>query len=178
LRLVRFDQFHFIFKGAVMLNLRHVTHRIRIPTDIESILRPLLDRLLADDDDGTCLQTAIRPYFIGERPLVLIERGETTCLYVEGPWYNVGDRSFPLGAQLQTEIGWLDLTPPQAAELISVIAKSIDAIAFRWLVQERQLGKTQPARRARNRAIDDPLALRQMAAAARSTTQESREHHD
>ena len=161
-----------------MLNMRRATHRVRIPTDIESILRPLLDRLLADDDDGLCLQTAIRPYFVSERPLVRIERGETTCLYVEGPWYTVGNRSFPLGAQLQTEVGWLDLTPPQAAELISLIAKAIDAIAFRWLVQERQLGKAQPARRGRNRVIDDPLALRQMAAAASRVPQETGGRHD
>ena len=160
-----------------MLNERHATHRVRIPTDIECILRPLLDRLLADDADGTCLQTTIRPYFVSERPLVLIERGQTTCLYVEGPWHTIGKRSFPLGAQLQTEVGWLDLTPQQAAELIRLIRGAIDAVAFRWLVQERQLSRAQPARHNRNRAIEDPLALRQMAAAASRSSPETEEHH-
>ena len=160
-----------------MFNMRNATHRVRIPTDIECILRPLLDRLLADDADGMCLQTTIRPYFVSERPLVLIERGDTTCLYVEGPWHSVGDQSFPLGAQLQTEVGWLDLTPEQAANLIRLMRQAIDATAFRWLVQERQLSRAQPARHNRNRAIDDPLALRQMAAAAGDTSPETEERH-
>ena len=88
-----------------MLKMRRSTHRVSIPNDIAPLITQLLDRLLADDSDGDCFQAAIQPYFSSERPLVLILRGTTTRLYVEGPWYTVRDRRFPLGAQLQTEFG-------------------------------------------------------------------------
>ena len=161
-----------------MFNPRHATHRVSIPNDIGPIIRPLLDRLLADDADGMCLQTAIRPYFVGERPLVLILRGATTCLYVEGPWYAVGDRRFPLGAQLQTEFGWFDLSPMQAAALIRLHEEALDVANLGWLTRENLLSEAQPTRYDRNRAVDDPIALRQMAAAAGSTPPENGQRHD
>jgi len=150
-----------------------ISHRVEFPPNTELTLKPVVDRLLADTEDGDCFQMTIRPYFTCERPLVRIERGETTCLYVEGPRYTVGDKLFPLGAQLLTEIGWYDLTPMQAARLVSMIERAIDATAFRWLVDERQLSKAQDARRDRNRAVDDPIALRQMAAAANDAPPET-----
>jgi hypothetical protein len=154
-----------------MFNKRFSTHRVRIPTNIECELRTMLDRLFADDDDSLSLQNTIRPYFVSERPLVLILRGATTCLYVEGPWYTVGDKRFPLGAQLLTEFGWFDLSPVQAAGLIQLDNEAFDATAIRWLTQNGLLSTGQPARNDRNRVVDDPLALRQMAdAASRSPT--------
>lgn len=161
-----------------MVKARHSTHRVRIPNDLGCILRPLLDRLLADDDDGDTFQKTIGPFFTAERPLVLIERGDTTRLYVEGPWYPVCDRSFPLGAQLATEVGWFDLTSIEAAELIGKLREAIDATAFRWLIRKGKLSKVQQCRRDRNRAVDDPLALRQMAAAAGRLPQETEDDHD
>lgn len=160
-----------------MFRKRHTTHTVRIPTDIECELRRILDRMFADDDDGVSLQNTIRPYFVSERPLVLILRGATTCLYVEGPWYTVEGRSFPLGAQLQTELGWFDLSPSQAAELIRFYAEAMDATALRWLAQEGLLSDAQPARRDRNRAIDDQTALRRMVAAAGRTSPEAEGQH-
>jgi hypothetical protein len=149
-----------------MLKMRRSTHRVSIPNDIAPLIRQLLDRLLADNSDGDCFQAAIQPYFSSERPLVLILRGTTTCLYVEGPWYTVGNRRFPLGAQLQTEFGWFDLSPRQAAELIRLDNDALDDTAVRWLAQEGLSSSAEPARRDRNRAVDDPLALRQMTADA------------
>lgn len=160
-----------------MFNMRHATHCVRIPTDNESELRSILDRLFADDDDGVSFRNTIRPYFTCERPLVLILRGATTCLYVEGPWYTVGDRRFPLGAQLLTEFGWFDLSPMQAAELIKMDNEALDATAIRWLGQEGQLSDGKPARSDRNRVIDDPIALRQMAAAASGAPLEAGGRH-
>jgi hypothetical protein len=154
-----------------------VSHRVEFPRDTKITLKPIIDRLLADNDDGDCFQSTIRPYFASDRPLVRIERGETTCLYVEGPTYTVGGKSFPLGAQLLTEVGWLDLTPMQAAHLVGMIERAIDAVAFRWIVEERQLNKTHAARRNRNRAVDDPLALRQMVAAVSETPLEAGADH-
>lgn len=156
---------------------RRSTHRVSIPNNNAPLIRRLLDRLLADDSDGDCFQAAIQSYFSSERPLVLILRGTTTCLYVEGPWYTVGDRRFPLGAQLQTEFGWFDLSPRQAAELIQMDNEALDATAIRWLGQEGQLSDGKPARRDRNRVIDDPIALRQMAAAASGAPLETGGRH-
>jgi len=152
---------------------RRSTLRVNIPNDIGPVIIPLLDRLLADDADGMCLQTVIRPYFVSERPLVLILRGATTCLYVEGPWYTVGDRRFPLGAQLQTEFGWFDLSPVQAADLIRLHEEALDAANLGWLTQENLRGKAQSTWQDRNREVDDPIALRQMAADANDAPPET-----
>lgn len=65
----------------------------------------------------------------------------------------------------------------QAAELIQLIREAIDAAALRWLAHRQLLFGAQHARTARNRAVDDPIALRQMAAAARSAPQDNGEHH-
>lgn len=157
-----------------MLNLSHTTHRFRIPRDIECTLKPMLDRLLADNTDGASLIAAIRPHFGGERPRSEVIRGTTTRFYVEGPWYNVAELEFPLGGQLSFDhLGWLNLDPMQTSALRQRVREAVDDAIYRWAAAGNQLHHVSPCRRGRIRSLEDPLALRQMAAAAGCGPRES-----
>jgi hypothetical protein len=160
-----------------MLTLSHATRRVRIPRDIEHTANPIIDRLLAPTFDGACLFSAIRPLFGGERPRSEAIRGTTTRFYVEGPWYNVADISFPLGGQLWFEdAGWVNLDPVQAACLLKRGRDSFDDAAYRWAAEANLIGRATSCRRPRIRSLEDELALRQMAAAAGCAPPEGETH--
>lgn len=157
-----------------MLNLSHTTHRFRIPRDVECTLKPMIDRLLADNTDGATLITAIRPLFGGERPRSEVIRGTTTRFYVEGPWYNIAELGLPLGGQLSFDhIGWTNLDPAQTKSLRQRVYEAVDDAIYRWAAAGNVLARATPCRLPRIRPLEDPLALRQMAAAAGCSPRQS-----
>lgn len=153
---------------------RLVPRMVQIPKCLAVILMPLIERLVADDDDGSALRTAVRPFFFGERPRIAILKGEEVWFHLEGPQHECGGQVLPLGAQIfVADRGWLSLGPADAAALHATLREAIDAAAYRWIIERGLLDHVQPLRAERNRRVDDPLALRQMAAAAGSIQQES-----
>lgn len=158
---------------------RSVPHTIQVPKSLALNLIPLIERLVADDDDGSALRTAVRPFFFGERPRVTILKGEEVWFHLEGPQYECGGQVLPLGAQIfVADRGWLSLGPVDAAALHAKLRKAIDAAAYRWIIEWGLLDHVRPLRAERNRRVDDRLALRQMAAAAGSIQQESEPDDD
>lgn len=148
---------------------RFVTHTVQVQRCIAPELISLADRLFADDADGAAFRNALRPFFITERPRIAILKGEEIWFHLEGPIFDCGDRTFPLGAQVFIDCrGWLQLGPVTAADLHSVLREAIDAAAYQWLIANNLLDQIEPLRARRNRPIDDEVALRQMAAAAGS----------
>ncbi|WP_296676314.1 hypothetical protein [Novosphingobium sp.] len=148
---------------------RFVTHTVQVQRCIAPELISLADRLFADDADGAAFRNALRPFFITERPRIAILKGEEIWFHLEGPIFDCGARSFPLGAQVFIDCrGWLLLDPVAAADLHSVLREAIDAAAYQWLIGNNLLDQIEPLRPRRNRLIDDEIALRQMAAAAGS----------
>lgn len=146
---------------------RLVPHTLQIPKDLAIVLVPLVERLLADNEDGSALRTALRPFFLGERPRIAVLKGEDVCFHLEGPQYDCGGQTFPLGAQVFIgERGWLNLGPVEAAALHKLLREAIDTTTTRWIIERDLLDHVRPLRAERNRRVDDPLALRQMAAAA------------
>ena len=153
---------------------RSVPHTVQVPKSLAVNLIPLIERLVADDDDGSALRTALRPFFLGERPRIAILKGEEVWFHLEGPQHECGGQVFPLGAQIFiAERGWLSLGPVDAAALHAKLREAIDTAAYRWIIERGLLDHVRPLRAERNRRVDDPLALRQMAAAAGSIQQES-----
>lgn len=150
-------------------NHRLVSHTVQVPKCLAVVLIPLVERLLADDDDGSALQSAVRPFFLGERPRIAILKGEEVWFHLEGPQYDCGGMTFPLGAQVFiANRGWFNLGPIQAAALHTQLREAIDSTAFRWIIEHDLLAHARPLRAERSRPIDDAIALRQMAAAAGS----------
>lgn len=147
-----------------MRSLRRITHRIEFPRDIEIFLKPMVERLLADDMDGMTLQTVIRPYFLGARPTLEIHRGDETISYVEGPNYIVGDEKFPLGARIHTDIGWVLLDPIHTVELQKRLRAEIDRTVFRFLAESGKLETAIPRYPDADRENDDRRAIAAMIA--------------
>lgn len=143
---------------------RRVTHRIDFPRDIEIILKPLVERLLADDDDGRALQAALRPFFLGTRPCIEILRGTETITYVEGPRYEVAGEIFPLGSRVFAEVGWVSLDPFQTSELQTRLRVEIDRTVFRFLAESGSLDRASPYCPQPNRSTDDAKAIASMIA--------------
>lgn len=153
---------------------RSVPHTVQVPKSLAVNLIPLIERLVADDDDGSALRTALRPFFLGERPRIAILKGEEVWFHLEGPQYECGGQVLPLGAQIFiADRGWLSLGPVDAVTLHAKLREAIDAAAYRWTIEQRLLDHVRPLRAERNRRVDDPLALRQVAAAAGAIQQES-----
>jgi hypothetical protein len=152
-----------------MRTSRRVTHRIDFPREIEIILKPLVERLLADDDDGHALQTALRPFFLGTRPCIEILRGAETITYIEGPRYEVAGETFPLGSRVFTEVGWVSLDPIQTSELQQRLRVEIDRTVFRFLAETRTLERASPYCPQPNRSTDDAQAIASMIAWASRT---------
>lgn len=146
---------------------RFISHTIHVRKCIAPQLVSLADRLFADDEDGDAFQTALRPFFLTERPRIAILKGDEIWFHLEGPLYDCGGRTFPLGAQVFVDhLGWLQLGPVDAGDLHARLRKAIDAAVFNWLIEHDLLDQCEPLRSRCNRPIDDEVALRQMADAA------------
>lgn len=157
---------------------RYISHTVQIARCLADELVPLADRLFADTIDGAAFRFAIRPFFMGERPRAAILKGDDIWLYLEGPVYEIDGTQFPMGAQMiVSPSGWLSLGPVEAAELHTELRRVIDATTFRWLIQKGLLGDVEPLRPERDRKTDDPIALRQMAAAAGLSAPENEASH-
>lgn len=141
-----------------------VTHRIEFPRDIEIILKSLVERLLADNDDGRALQTAVRPFFLGTRPCIEILRGEETVTYVEGPKYEIAGEVFSIGCRIFTDIGWVSLDPIQTADLLKRLRVEIDRTVFRFLAETGLLERASPYPTHADRETDDAQAITSMIA--------------
>lgn len=155
-----------IFQRAARRH-RFVPHTVQVQKCIAPELIKLADRLFADNADGAAFRTALRPFFITERPRIAILKGEEIWFHLEGPLFDCGDKTFPLGAQIFVNCkGWLQLGPVEAADLHAVLREAIDAATYRWLISHDLLDAIETFRARRNRPMDDEIALRQMVAAA------------
>ena len=141
----------------------------RIDRAVAYHLIPIIEQLASGDHEARVRLNAIRPFFLGERPLVEIFKGDEIWVHIEGPLYTCGNMDFPLGGLVMADkAGWLNIGPVEATELLKRIRKSIDEVAFRWLSENAMIGPARSPRERRNRPIDDEIALHQMAAAAGS----------
>jgi hypothetical protein len=157
---------------------RHVSRRVRFPRDFEFILRPLVERLLADDTDADTLQIVLREHAVGERPSIAILRGTTSTTYIEGPQYTVDGHNFALGARICTELGWVHLDPILTAELRHRVREETDRVVMRLLAETGRLTTPDPCRTPLNRATDDERAIATMVAWAQRNRRIDAMSHD
>lgn len=145
----------------------------RIDRAVALHLVPIIEQLAPGDQEAWVQLNAIRPFFLGERPIVEIFKGDEIWVRIEGPIYTCGGIDFPLGGMVMADkVGWLNIGPVETIELLKRIRKAIDEAAFRWLSENAKIGQARSPRERRNRPIDDEVAFRQMAAAAGSIHRE------
>ena len=132
-------------------------------------LFPIIKRLAPGTREAWMQLDTMQTFFLYERPILAIFRGDALKINLEGPLYECGNNTYPLGAQIfVAHAGWISLGPIDANDLHRQIRKAIDDATFRWLSEAGKLTLATPCREPRYRAVDDDIALRQMAAAAGS----------
>ncbi|TRD11113.1 hypothetical protein FGU71_04100 [Erythrobacter insulae] len=151
-----------------------LNYNFRIDRQVAYYLTPLIERMASGDNEAWILLNAVRFHFIGERPISAIHLGEEVRLYVEGPRFECGDETFPIGAQVSVGwAGWVNLDPVEASDLDYKVRKAIDEAVFRWVSEANLTGRTSPCRQPRSREHEDHIALRQMVTAAGRSARES-----
>lgn len=152
---------------ARLIDTTYVNVTFRMDRQVAYELLPIIKRMAPGTHDAWALINAVKVFFLDQRPIIAVHKGEETRAYIEGPQYACGSVTFPLGAQVFVDrAGWVNLNPVEAHDLHLRIGKAIDEAILRWLGEEGQLMLASPGRKERDRQIDDPVALRQMAAAA------------
>jgi len=109
------------------------TYRISINSRIAPNVVELIDRLVADDEDGDTLRCALRPWRRAERPAIAVYCGDVSTCRIDGPWQVADGQWIPLGGLvLSPGITW-HLTPFEAQALHKHMQKVIEDATFAWV---------------------------------------------
>ena len=131
----------------------------RVPLDDKERTSKFVELLLEDNADGRARRLTLHPWLWYERPVRERFEGHDCGLTVEGPVYLSRDGTgYPLGSQLRTEFGWLDLTPAETNLLAVEVRSAIDLVLYRWFTRPDMAGRQLPSRLSRDRYHDDHVA--------------------
>ena len=131
----------------------------RLPIDEEERAAQLIELLVEDNADGRARRYTLQPWLCYERPVRERFEGQDCCLTVEGPIYRSRDGTgYPLGSQLRTEFGWLDLTPEETNAIADEVRSAIDLALLRWFTRPDMAERQSPSRQSRDRYFDDDVA--------------------
>jgi len=151
---------------------------VRTPVDEEERTARLVEMLAEDNADGRVRRLAITPWLWYERPVRERFVGDACDLTVEGPVYRGRDGTgYPLGSQLRTEFGWLDLTPQEANRLADEVRSAIDQTLLRWFTDPRRAARKLPCRQSRDRQFDDDTSQRLILSATPPTASMEQDAH-
>jgi hypothetical protein len=131
----------------------------RAHPDIAAMMRPMIERIVADTDDGIVYRTVVRQSQNCVRPVVERVVGRHNSLRVEGPHIDVGDYGFPMGGVVTCEAGWRQLDPIETNDLLFDLRSEIDATINRWLFAKRNDAAIVTKPPEIDRSIDDPKAI-------------------
>lgn len=161
---------------AAMLKLGWII--VRTPVDEEERAAKLVELLVEDNADGRVRRLAITPWLWYERPIRERFVGHACDLTVEGPVYRGRDGTgYPLGSQLRTEFGWLDLRPQETNKLADEVRSAIDQTLLRWFTDPKMAARKSPCRQSRDRQLDDDTAQRLILSATPPTASMEQDAH-
>lgn len=150
----------------------------RLPSDDEERAAQLVELLIEDTADGRARRHTLQPWLWYERPVRERFEGQNCCLTVEGPIYRSRDGTgYPLGSQLRTEFGWLDLTPKETNRLADEVRSAIDLALLRWFTRPDMADRQLPARQSRERYFDDYVARNLILSATPPTASMKQDAH-
>ncbi|QUL37606.1 hypothetical protein [Erythrobacter sp. JK5] len=150
----------------------------RAPIDEEECTAKIVELLVEDNADGRARRHTLRPWLWYERPVFERFEGHDYWLTVEGPIYRGRDGTgYPLGSQLRTEFGWLDLTPEETNLLADEVRSVIDLVLLRWFTSPEMADRQLPYRQSRDRYFDDDVARNLILSATPPTASMEQDAH-
>ncbi|KEO89372.1 hypothetical protein EH31_12040 [Erythrobacter longus] len=145
---------------------------VRAPIDDKERTAQLVELLVEENADGRSRRHTLGPWLWYERPVLDRFEGHDCGLTVEGPIYQSRDGTgYPLGSQLRTEFGWLDLTPEETNLLADEVRTAIDHALLRWFTCTDMAERQLPSRQSRERYFDDDFARNLIRSATPPTAQ-------
>lgn len=152
---------------------------VRVPIDDKERTAQLVELLVEENADGRARRHTLRPWLWYERPVFERFEGHDCGLTVEGPIYQSRDGTgYPLGSQLRTEFGWLDLKPEETNKLADDVRSAIDVVLHRWFTRPDMAERKLPSRQSRQRYFDDHLARNLIQSATPPTASQEDDRHD
>lgn len=95
----------------------NVTYRAFIHARLAPYVTPLLDKIVAEGEDGDTLRNALIPWGRAERPSIAIYRGDISTCRIDGPWQRADGDWLPLGGLIVTSGVTAHLDPFEARAL-------------------------------------------------------------
>lgn len=136
---------------------RKVTYRTVINARIAPYVAPLLDRIVADDEDGDTLRHALLPWKRSQRPTIAVYQGDLSFCRIDGPWQMAGSRSLPLGGLILSPGVTAHLNPFEAQALRKRMEQAIEDTILAW-VREHDLYALRRVPEEIDRTVADPAA--------------------
>jgi hypothetical protein len=140
-----------------------ITYRAFIDARIAPYVTPLLDRLVADDEDGDTLRNSLIPWRRAQRPPIAIYRSDVSTCRIEGPWQVSGRHWLPLGGLILTPGATAHLDPFEARTLHKRMQQAIEDTILAW-VSEHEFYALRHDPEEIDRRVADPAAKAMIAA--------------
>lgn len=142
---------------------RQITYRALINAHMAPYVTPLLDRIVADDEDGETLRNALIPWQRAERPPLARYHGDLSTCRIDGPWQVEGDHWFPLGGLILSPGVTAHLNPFDAQAIYKHLEKTIEDAIVAW-VRDHDLYALRPVPEEIDREPADGAAKAMIAA--------------
>lgn len=136
---------------------RNITYRAFINARIAPYVTPLLDKIVADNEDGDTLRNSLIPWRRAERPSIAIYRGDISTCRIDGPWQVADDHWLPLGGLIVTSGVTAHLNPFDAQALHKRMQQAIEDTTRAW-VREHDLYGLGHGPDEIDRSVADPAA--------------------
>lgn len=140
-----------------------ITYRACIDARSVPYVVPLLDKIVADDEDGDTFRNSLIPWRRAQRPPIAIYRGDISTCRIDGPWQVADDHWFPLGGLILTSGVTAHLNPFEADVLHKRMQKAIEDTVFAWAC-EHDLYALRHVPDEIDRTVADPAAKALIAA--------------
>lgn len=140
-----------------------VTYRVSINARIAAHVTPLLDKLVADDEDGDTLRASLIPWQRAERPPIAAYCGDLSFCRIDGPWQVAGEHWLPLGGLILSRGVTALLNPFEAQALHKRMQQTIENAILAW-VREHDLYAVPRVPEEVDRTVADPAAKAMIAA--------------
>lgn len=142
---------------------RRITYRAYINARVAVYMTPLLNKIVADDEDGDTFRNSLIPWRWAQRPPIAIYRGDVSICRIDGPWQVADGHWLPLGGLIVTSGVTAHLNPFEAQALHKRMQQAIEDITLAW-VREHDLYALRHIPEEIDRSVADPAAKAMIAA--------------
>lgn len=123
---------------------------------------PLINKLLAEGEDGETYRCSIAHWHSNERPPLHIHRGEVSTFRIDGPLQNAGTSYLPLGGLIESPGVTAHLDPVEANRLDRRVQEAVERAIHDWIIEhglyDQQRHRREIDRRKADRAARAVIA--------------------